>query len=109
VFSRVAGFFRRAFHDQALRWPLLLPLGLVAGAAIYMTAPFEPDWPVLIAPILIGLAGWVALRRRGSGMLALLMPIVACVGAERFPERSERLPSPSRSSKRRSAQFASKG
>lgn len=81
VFSRVGGFFRQAFQDQALRWPLLLPLGLVAGAAVYMTAPFEPDWPVLIAPILIGLAGWLALRQRGSGMLALLMAIVACVGA----------------------------
>jgi len=77
----VGSFFGQAFRDQALRWPLLLPLGLVTGAALYMTAPAEPDWLVLTTPLPIGLAGWLFFRNRGAGMLALLMALIACVGA----------------------------
>ena len=64
-----------------MRWPLLLPLGLVGGAALYMTAAFEPDWPLLLAPLAIGIAGWLAFRRRGSGMLSLSLALLACVAA----------------------------
>jgi competence protein ComEC len=64
-----------------MRWPLLLPLGLVAGAAIYMTAAFEPDWSLLLVPLAIGIVGWLAFRRRGSGMLALALALLACVAA----------------------------
>jgi competence protein ComEC len=64
-----------------MRWPLLLPLGLVGGAALYMTAAFEPDWVLLLVPLAIGIAGWLAFRRRGSGMLALALALTACVAA----------------------------
>lgn len=47
-------------------WPLLLLLGLVTGAALYMTAAFEPDWAMLMAPLAIGIAGWLAFRGKGS-------------------------------------------
>lgn len=77
---RIGRFLKGGFEDQALRWPLLLPLGLTAGAALYMTATFEPDWLVVMAPVLAGMAGWLALRRRGSGMLAMAFALLACVG-----------------------------
>jgi competence protein ComEC len=64
-----------------MRWPLLLPLGLATGAALYMTASFEPDWPLLLAPMFVGIAGWLVFRSRGMGMLAMAFAILACVGA----------------------------
>jgi competence protein ComEC len=73
-------FLAGAINDQALRWPLLLPLALMLGAALYVIAPFEPAWPVLAgwtAPMLLV---WSILQRRGGGRLALLFGILACLG-----------------------------
>lgn len=46
-----------------------------------MTADFEPDWPLLMAPLVLGIGGWLAFRRHGMGTLALAFAILACVGA----------------------------
>jgi competence protein ComEC len=59
---------------------LLLPLALALGAALYMTAPFEPDWTLLTAPTLMAGAGWAGLRRRGGGWAALVFALAACAG-----------------------------
>lgn len=67
-------------NDQALRWPLLLPLALVAGAALYMTAPFEPDWRLLAAVSAPPAVIWAVLRRRHGGLLALSFALLACIG-----------------------------
>ena len=81
LLSRLERFLKGGLDDQAMRWPLLLPLGLVTGAAFYMTAAFEPDWLLILAPLAVGVAGWVTLRPRGGGMLALGFALLACVGA----------------------------
>jgi len=73
-------FLSGAVNDQALRWPLLRPLALAFGAAFYMTAPFEPDWPVLLGVALPAGFVWLILRRRGGGLLALMFSLVACAG-----------------------------
>ncbi len=77
---RIGRFLTGAVSDQALRWPLLLPLALALGAAAYMTAPDEPEWWVLgvaaVAPSLV----WILVRRRGAGLLALGIAFVACAG-----------------------------
>lgn len=72
-------FLAGAVNDQALRWPLLLPLALAMGAALYITAPFEPDWRVIAGVTLPAGAMWMILRRRGGGWLALLFGLLACV------------------------------
>lgn len=49
-------FLKGAINDQALRWPLLAPLALTAGAALYMSAPSEPGWTLLLgatAPVTV--------------------------------------------------------
>ncbi len=73
-------FLRGAANDQALRWPLLLPLALVLGAALYMTVPFEPDWRVLAAWTMTTTGVWAVLRRRGGSNFALAAALLACVG-----------------------------
>ncbi len=73
-------FLKGAYEDQVLRWPLFLPLGMAAGAALYMTAAFEPHWGLASAALLVGLAGWLALSRRGAGMPAFLLAFLAAVG-----------------------------
>lgn len=52
---------------------------MAGGAALYMTAPDEPGWPLLAA-----LAGapsilWLILRRRGAGLLPLAVAFLACI------------------------------
>lgn len=73
-------FLAGAVNDQALRWPLLLPLALALGAALYMIAPLEPSWPLLVGAMLPALLGWSILQRRGGGRAALLFGILACAG-----------------------------
>lgn len=80
LLSRSGRFLRGAVNDQALRWPLLAPLGLVAGAALYMTAPFEPGWELLLGATLPVILVWALLRRRGAIPLALAVAMLACVG-----------------------------
>lgn len=80
LLSRLGRLLKGGFDDQAMRWPLLLPLGLVTGAALYMSATFEPDWAILLAPLVIGIAGWLGFRGRGMGMLAMAFALLACVG-----------------------------
>lgn len=76
----IGGFLKGALHDQALRWPLLLPLALAAGAAAYMVAPDEPGWELLAAAAAIPSLIWVLVRRRGAGLLPLAIAFVACLG-----------------------------
>lgn len=76
----IAGFWRQAVADQALRWPLFAPVALMLGAGVYMTLPVEPDWAPLIAATLIGLALWRALIGRGAGRASLLCLMLACAG-----------------------------
>ena len=57
-----------------------MPLALTFGAAAYMTASTEPDWPLLLGvaapPALI----WLVLRRRPGGLIALVFGLAACAG-----------------------------
>ena len=76
----MGGFLKGAYQDQALRWPLLLPLGMAGGAALYMTSAGEPHWELTAGAILVGLAGWLALRRRGTGMAGFMFALVAAIG-----------------------------
>jgi len=52
---------------------------MAAGAALYMTAPDEPGWALLAglaaAPCLL----WVLVRRRGAGLLPLVIAFLACI------------------------------
>ncbi len=48
------------------------------GAALYMTASFEPDWRVVAGVTLPAVVMWAILRRRGGGWLALLFGLLAC-------------------------------
>src|SRR5262245_37132654 len=75
--AAIGRFLAGALNDQALSWPLLLPLALTAGAAIYMTSPDEPGWAVLLAAFLPPLATWIVLRRARPGV-ALLFALLAC-------------------------------
>ena len=77
---QLALFLKGAFSDQALRWPLLAPLALTAGAAAYMSAPSEPSWELLIAPTVAVTLIWALVRRRGVSLLALIIGMLACVG-----------------------------
>ena len=79
--SALGKFLAGAIADQALRWPLLLPLALATGAAVYMTLPFEPAWQPLIAVALLPAIARSALRRSRGGWFALLFAILACAGA----------------------------
>ena len=47
--AQLANHVNGAIADQALRWPLLLPLALAVGAAAYMAARDAPSWAVLTA------------------------------------------------------------
>lgn len=76
----VGRFLAGALSDQALRWPLLLPLALMAGAAIYMTSPDEPHWSVLAAVTVPPAIAWSLLRRRGGGFAALAFALLAMAG-----------------------------
>jgi competence protein ComEC len=78
--ANLAGFWTGAINDQGLRWPLLAPFALSAGAAAYMCAPFEPGWDLLLYATLPLLALWAAVRRRGASGLALFLGLLACVG-----------------------------
>jgi competence protein ComEC len=79
-FGVVGRFLAGAVRDQALRWPLLLPLGLMAGAAIYMSSPEEPPWLVLAAVTLPPAFAWRLLRRKGGGFAALAFALMAMAG-----------------------------
>jgi competence protein ComEC len=78
---RLWRFLKGAASDQALRWPLLLPLALTAGAALYMSAPFEPGWELLLGPTIPLILLWLLLRRGRATLLALAIAMTACVGA----------------------------
>jgi competence protein ComEC len=78
--AATARLLKGAFTDQALRWPLLAPLALTFGAALYMTADFEPGWPLLIAASLPAALVWLILRVRHGGLLALMFGLIACAG-----------------------------
>ncbi len=80
IVRRLGRFLSGAINDQALRWPLLAPLALTAGAAMYMSAPFEPGWDWLLGGTLPVVALWALVRRRGVSGLALLLAMLACVG-----------------------------
>jgi competence protein ComEC len=80
VARRTLGFLQGAVNDQALRWPLLLPLALALGAAAYMTAPDEPGWWMVGLAAGVPSAAWLLVRRRGAGLLALGIAFVACAG-----------------------------
>lgn len=77
---QLAGFLKGAINDQALRWPLLAPLALSAGAAAYMSAASEPPWQLLAAPTSVVILIWAVIRRRGVSLLGLLVGMVACLG-----------------------------
>ncbi len=47
------GLIERTLTEQALRVPLLIPIGLAAGAAIYLTAGIEPSWTIVLLPTLL--------------------------------------------------------
>jgi len=53
---------------------------MAGGAALYMTSTAEPHWGLGAGAILIGVAGWMALRRHGAGMVAFTFAIVAAIG-----------------------------
>ncbi|HVY88285.1 MAG TPA: ComEC/Rec2 family competence protein [Hyphomonadaceae bacterium] len=78
--ARLWAFLKGAVSDQALRWPLLLPLALAGGAALYMSAPFEPDWRIVTAITAPAVLLWLLLQRRGGGLLALAFGMIACAG-----------------------------
>ena len=80
VLTRLGRFLSGAINDQALRWPLLAPLALTIGAALYMSAPFEPGWEWLLGATLPVVALWALVRRRGVSGFALLLAMLACVG-----------------------------
>lgn len=73
-------FLKGALNDQALRWPLILPLALALGAAAYMTAPMEPAWEVVGVAAATPSLLWLAIRRRVGGLLALAVAFLACAG-----------------------------
>ena len=76
----IGRFLAGAVRDQALRWPLLLPLALALGAAAYMTAPVEPDWWTTGLAAGAPSAAWLVVRRRGASLLALGIAFLACAG-----------------------------
>ncbi len=78
--ARIVDCLKGAITDQALRWPLMLPLALAGGAAAYMAAPDEPSWAVLVAAAAVPGLIWLLIRRRGAGFLALAIAFVACLG-----------------------------
>lgn len=78
--TQIGRFLTGAINDQALRWPLLAPLALTAGAATYMSAPVEPSWELLAGPTAVVVAIWALIRRRGVSLSALLVGMIACLG-----------------------------
>lgn len=80
LLTQIGRFLKGAINDQALRWPLLAPLALTAGAAAYMSAPSEPSWEVLLVPTGLVVIIWALIRRRGVSLLALLVGMAACLG-----------------------------
>jgi len=76
----LARFLKGAINDQALRWPLLAPLALTAGAAVYMSAASEPPWELLLPPTAFVILIWAFIRRRGVSLLGLLVGMLACIG-----------------------------
>jgi competence protein ComEC len=54
---------------------------MAGGAALYMTSSVEPHWALAAAAIMVGLVGWIALSRRGTGMLAFALALLSAVGA----------------------------
>lgn len=65
-------------EDQALRWPLALPLALSLGAGAYLSAPMEPGWaPIVLTTLLsFGLAVWFRTRPGLTGMI-----LASCLAA----------------------------
>jgi len=52
---------------------------MAAGAALYMTAPDEPGWPLLAVLAVTPSILWLVLRRRGAGLLPLAVAFLACI------------------------------
>ena len=78
--ASLGNYLKGAIADQALRWPLTLPLALVGGAAAYMAAPDEPSWAVLSAAAAIPSLVWLLVRqKRGPGLLTLTIAFLACL------------------------------
>jgi competence protein ComEC len=81
VFSGLSRGIGAAISEQALRWPLLVPLAIAAGCAGYMVAPTEPSWAVL-AGALAGPAIFALLTRRLlAGVPAFILLLAAFGGA----------------------------
>lgn len=81
IWGAAGRFFSAAVAEQALRWPLLVPLAIAAGAAAYMTAPSEPSWLLVGAPPAIFFAASLATRRLLAGFLSFACLLVAFAGA----------------------------
>lgn len=78
--AAIGRFIGAGIAEQALRWPLLIPIALASGAAAYMIAPFEPGWPVLAAAFLVPLLASFATRRLLAGFLSFVLVLLACAG-----------------------------
>ena len=74
---------RGAIDDQALRWPLLIPLAMTLGAGVYMSLPFEPGWLPLGVWAAASLGPYAVLRLRGGGRAAFVCLLIfsAALGA----------------------------
>lgn len=59
---------------------LLAPVMICVGCLVYFAVPFEPGWPVALAPGLIALSvAWAARHREAAGAAALCVTLL-CAG-----------------------------
>lgn len=55
----------------------MLPLTPAGCIALYTTAPFEPEWLLLLGPTLPLVLFWLLLRRTSAALLALAVAMAA--------------------------------
>jgi competence protein ComEC len=53
---------------------------MAGGAALYMVSAVEPHWGLAAGAAVLGVVGWLALSRRGGGMAAFMLALLAAVG-----------------------------
>lgn len=77
--ARFPRLLAAAVAEQSLRWSLLAPVALAFGAAIYLLAPVEPGWPiVIVAPV--GALCLTAIVWRRNAWLSLLCLLATAGG-----------------------------
>jgi len=94
---RATSVLRRALSRQSGRFVFWLPVALGAGAALYLTLPFEPAWLWLLAPLGLIATVWISMRRLNINAYALnvfLLLLMASSGMVLCKLRAEHVRAP---------------